>query len=156
MCLTPLHCVNKKPSGFHPVILLLHSCHDQSYWILSHWSHPLLSPVWLLPWNYILPDTVKHTSYLNPGVLASPSLSLTFHLPLCTSAFLGFLSFYQAFNMLFNTSPSFSFPLSTKDRKTPSSAYAFSPSASVPIFTVIFAFTFSPVYSPITELFSAV
>lgn len=83
MCLTLLHCLKKKCTK--PILAsillscLFNCCHEQSFWILPHWPHSLPSPVWLLPWNFILPDTLKHTSYLNPDVLIPPLESLKFH-----------------------------------------------------------------------------
>lgn len=84
MCLILLHCLKKKSTkpSLASILLscLFNSCHEQSFQILPHWPHSLLSPVWLLPWNFILPDTVKPTSYLNPDVLIPPLQSLNFHL----------------------------------------------------------------------------
>lgn len=84
MCLILLHCSKKKSTKPTLASILLsclfNSCHEQSFQILPHWPHSLLSPVWLLPWNFILPDTVKPTSYLNPDVLIPPLQSLNFHL----------------------------------------------------------------------------
>lgn len=30
---------------------VFNSCHEKSFWILPHWPHSLLSPVWFLPWS---------------------------------------------------------------------------------------------------------
>lgn len=83
MCLTLLHCLKKKCTKpiLASIFFILRL--QQLPWKVILNSSPLTSffteSSLISPLKCILPDTVKHTFYLNPDILISPLQSLNFH-----------------------------------------------------------------------------